>query len=797
MATSSISSTGSSAASAAEIAAANKSAAQKLLTSLGAGSGVDVAALAQNLVDAERVPQENVINAKITKNESKISGLAAVVFMMDEFKARLSELKDKTSYNALTASNSNTTALNITASTAATAGTYNIGISSLAKPQRSISSGFAASSTPVNGGLPFDLVLGGAKAGVSSGTTTNTRISQASIVAPAFGSPATTADFSNFSITVDGVSQSFTPAPASASLADLATDLQTQLSAWDSTLSVAVESNNLVVRSSDLTQRISALSLTADAAASGAVTGTASVPPTPTYLAKVSGISFGTSASVSDFKNFEITVDGKILSLTPAPATADMSALATDLQKQLRALDESTDLSVSISSTGELQFISSDITRKLSNPTLSQSTTIRLDTGASVGTPASTGNKITGIQFGTTPQTSDFKSFTVKIGDSVRTIIPAPDSPTVASLAADLQKRLRILEGSDDIIVTASGSDISVASASGKTIAQTALTRRTYADSPAGIVSAINDANRGVKAELVNDGSAGSPYKVMLVGATGASEAFSMSSAASGLSFVTQTGNEASDAQLTVNGVSYTRKSNSLSDVITGATVELRSTTTAEASVVFIQDTSAVRDRLKALVIAYNDVDNIITETTNPKSTLETYGKTLTGDATVRMVRMQMRSLFLGQSSTPGTAITSMGDLGFKTDQKGVLSLDEAKMDSALKSNYTDVVKALTGNQTNVSMVSTQPSGIMGDTVRRINKLLENSGPLKTKSETAATENTKNSEKLEKLKARMETLLARYTKQFAQMESLVGSANAQKTSLKATFDGMMASYTNK
>jgi hypothetical protein len=38
---------------------------------------------------------------------------------------------------------------------------------------------------------------------------------------------------------------------------------------------------------------------------------------------------------------------------------------------------------------------------------------------------------------------------------------------------------------------------------------------------------------------------------------------------------------------------------------------------------------------------------------------------------------------------------------------------------------------------------------------------------------------------------------SRYTKQFALMESLVGGVNAQKTSLKSTFEGMMSMYTNK
>ena len=121
MATSSVSST-SGTSTAADIQAANKAAAQRLLTSLSAGSGVDVASLAQNLVDAERIPKENAINAKIARNDNKVSGLAAVKFMLDEFKTRLSELKDKTSYNSLAASNSNTSALNITTSNAATAG---------------------------------------------------------------------------------------------------------------------------------------------------------------------------------------------------------------------------------------------------------------------------------------------------------------------------------------------------------------------------------------------------------------------------------------------------------------------------------------------------------------------------------------------------------------------------------------------------------------------------------------------------------------------------------------------------
>jgi flagellar hook-associated protein 2 len=85
----------------------------------------------------------------------------------------------------------------------------------------------------------------------------------------------------------------------------------------------------------------------------------------------------------------------------------------------------------------------------------------------------------------------------------------------------------------------------------------------------------------------------------------------------------------------------------------------------------------------------------------------------------------------------------------------------------------------------------------MGDAVRKLTNLLDSKGPLMSQSESASTQNTKHQKDLADLQARMDSLLARYTKQFAAMDSLVGQVNSQKTSLKSSFEGMMAAYTNK
>jgi len=508
---------------------------------------------------------------------------------------------------------------------------------------------------------------------------------------------------------------------------------------------------------------------------------------------------FGTSPSVTDFKNFSLTVGGKSIGLTPNPSSATLIDLAADLQKQLRAIDGSTDLSVNVQGGTDLVFSSATSSRVVSSPVLSKSTVINLDTGATAGT--ADGSTITGASFGTNPSVNDFSSFSVSIGGTVRTVIPTSSAPNMASLASSLQFQLRAIEGSDDISVGYANSVLSVTSASGKAIAGIGLTKQSYADTPSGVVDAINSGNRGYKAQLVNDGSSSNPYKIMITGANGSTESFSVSSSDTngsfGTNFATPTGYAASDANFVVDGISYSRKSNTITDVVPGVTFSLKGTTSTSASVSFDRDTTDLKTKLTTLVTAYNDFNDIVNQTTDPKSTLDTYGNTLVGDSTVKLIRQQMRSLLFSPSSTPGKTITSLSQMGYSLDQKGVLSLDATKLDTVLQNNYDDVTKLFTGGYNKLSTYSTLSAGIAGDAVKKLTNMLGPTGSLATKTNNANIESDKYRARLVTLQLRMDALLARYQKQFASMDSMVGSVNSQKTSLKATFDGMMATYTNK
>lgn len=321
-------------------------------------------------------------------------------------------------------------------------------------------------------------------------------------------------------------------------------------------------------------------------------------------------------------------------------------------------------------------------------------------------------------------------------------------------------------------------------------------------DTPTAIASAINSANTGVTAEVVNTGETGTPYRVVLTGGVGQDNSFLIETKDSnsatidvGLNVPSLIQQNATDAKVVVDGVTYFRKTNSIADVVSGVTLDLQAkgVTTLNLS----RDTVSIKDKLNKVVTAYNDANNILKDVSDPKSTLDTYGATLVGDSTVRMVRQQLRSMLLGTSSTPGTNVSALWQVGLSIDQSGTLSADATKMDQALTSNFDDVVQALTGGQNNLASTSAVSGGIFGDAVKKITTMIGSTGPLLTQSTNANTQNTRYKEDLTTLQTRMDSLLQRYTKMFSSMENLVGSINSQKASLKSTFDGMMSAYSSK
>lgn len=121
-----------------------------IVNTLGAGSGIDIKGLAQGLVDAEKTPKKERIDAKIAQSEAKITGYGAVKYALSELKTAFGKLNDASDFSSIKPSNTQPAAFGVTASTTAEAGSYSIEVLQTALAQRTASSNFADRATPLN-----------------------------------------------------------------------------------------------------------------------------------------------------------------------------------------------------------------------------------------------------------------------------------------------------------------------------------------------------------------------------------------------------------------------------------------------------------------------------------------------------------------------------------------------------------------------------------------------------------------------------------------------------------------------
>ena len=312
------------------------------------------------------------------------------------------------------------------------------------------------------------------------------------------------------------------------------------------------------------------------------------------------------------------------------------------------------------------------------------------------------------------------------------------------------------------------------------------------------MVSAINGADLGVTAQLINTGSG---FNVVLTGETGATQSFTLGSDDGSGNAVADVGftnhlQTAADANFKVNGLTVTRSTNSISDVIDGVTLDLYTNTTGAARLDLNRETTGIKDNLKGLVTAYNDFEATLKILGDAGSEVEEFGGALAGESLLQTVRTQVRDFIINNSSAPGTNIKAARDVGISFDRNGKLTLDETKLDTALQNHFGEVSTMFTAGANNQSIYSVASGGLAGDAVKRIEKTLLSTGLIDTQSKSATDQITKYKAELTVLEDRMEKLMTRYMNQFSVMESIVGSSTSMRESLKGSFEGMMNAYNN-
>ncbi|MEW6740494.1 MAG: flagellar filament capping protein FliD [Nitrospirota bacterium] len=253
-------------------------------------------------------------------------------------------------------------------------------------------------------------------------------------------------------------------------------------------------------------------------------------------------------------------------------------------------------------------------------------------------------------------------------------------------------------------------------------------------------------------------------------GGAGETDTAGLSSLASGNMSTTQA---AADASITVNGLTVARSGNTVTDVITGVTMNLVKISGAtEFTLTVAQDTSTLTSKLNSFVSSYNQVMSTINDLRGNATTRGI----LSGDATSAALKNTLRTIITATYNN-----TNLVSLGLTHDKNGVLSLNSSTLDSAISSNQSSVI-------TTINTMATSLEASLGDYA---NTIL----PVKKSGYQDSVKNVqKNAENLER---RLQTTEVALRKKFIALDRLLNQLQGTSSYLTQQMDKLGKTFGGK
>jgi flagellar hook-associated protein 2 len=299
---------------------------------------------------------------------------------------------------------------------------------------------------------------------------------------------------------------------------------------------------------------------------------------------------------------------------------------------------------------------------------------------------------------------------------------------------------------------------------------------------------AINSAQAGVTATIVNDGSAAGNRLVITandsglansikITAGGALGEFSFDPAAppdpaSTTPVVTQ--NQAGqDAILKIDNLTVTKPSNNITDAVSGLTLNLLKTNVgAPLNVAVAVDKAAAKTAVSAFVDAYNKLNSTIKTMTAYNATTKT-GAVLNGDfgaeSIVTALRKQMTT---GVASTGAGSLTSLSQIGVAFQRDGTLAVDDTKLQTALDSNFAGVNTLFSGTDGYATRLTAVTTDILSST-----------GVISSRTDGLNNAIKQNAASQDDMNTRLALIEKRYRAQFSSLDTLMSQMQSTSTFL--------------
>ena len=233
-------------------------------------------------------------------------------------------------------------------------------------------------------------------------------------------------------------------------------------------------------------------------------------------------------------------------------------------------------------------------------------------------------------------------------------------------------------------------------------------------DSLTAVCDAINAANAGVTASIVQD-SLGSRL-TLTSSETGENYAMQITGSLTALNYDPTTSNTqltqtmaAQNSLVKINGLVLNENSNQIEGAISGITLDLQQADPATTVTLTVKkDVEHAKGLINDFVKKYNDFMKFITNLTGFDMQTRKKG-VLQGDSKLRELKTNLYNLATSPLTSVGP-IQSLADLGITSDKHGLLQIDPDMLNEAIDNNYQAIgnlfAKQITATDPNIKLNS-------------------------------------------------------------------------------------------
>ncbi|MCM7468297.1 flagellar filament capping protein FliD [Enterobacter bugandensis] len=280
------------------------------------------------------------------------------------------------------------------------------------------------------------------------------------------------------------------------------------------------------------------------------------------------------------------------------------------------------------------------------------------------------------------------------------------------------------------------------------------------------------------------------------------------------------------NAEIILNGNSITRSSNTVNDLITGVTLELREVSELKESgldpddpenyktesLTITEDTSKVKTLIEEFVKNYNSYLTTVagaTKYTAPDRDSnsdalpqpDASNGALFSDGSLRRLTSELKATVTGSYPEVGDVIQTLGKLGItvtfdgktgdeRTGTLGTLTIDNKKLDAALKGNLKEV-EALFLGKGGKEGIKDRMEGIFNTYLGDKESIKKKEGVIETALESLREQEKRIGKQITAVEKRIEETMLRREKEYQRLDKAMSDMNSMSTRLQQSLAGLI------